>query len=175
MKTYSSIQFRTPFALKMAASFFTLLLMMAISSPASHASGTTKIDFVAAETLAPTGPPGRVWVSDDGVQHIRDLPVAGPVWGDINGTLKIVSNRNLNLLTGHGTAFGTAVLHIEWNGLVGTFEGRSEWKIEGFRVVTGQFVGHGTGDFAGMQMMANFFQTPTGTPLIGTILIPSGE
>lgn len=149
--------------------------MIAFSSSPSLANGTTKIDFIAAEILTPTGPPSRVWVSDDGVQHIRDLPVAGPVWGDLNGTLKLLSNRNLNLVTGHGTAFGAAILSVEWNGLVGTFEGRSEWKIEGFRIVTGQFVGHGTGDFAGMQMMANFFQTPTGAPLIGTILIPSGK
>ena len=174
MNIYRSTQTPFSFPRTLAASVL-LLLLVALLPPATHANGTTKIDFVAAEILAPTGPPGRIWVSDDGVQHIRDLPVAGPVWGDINGTLKLVSNRNLNLVTGHGTAFGTAILTVEWNGLVGTFEGRSEFKIECFRIVTGQFVGHGTGDFAGMQMMANFFQTPTGSPLIGTILIPSGE
>jgi hypothetical protein len=114
-------------------------------------------------------------VSDDGVQHIRNLPVAGPVWGDLNGRLILLSNRNLNLVTGHGTAFGSAVLEVEWNGLVGTFEGRCEWKTEGFRIVAGQFIGHGTGDFAGMQMQANFFNDATGSPLIGTILIPQGE
>jgi hypothetical protein len=157
-----------------------LLVIIFSSSFMSHASaaegnGAVKIDFVAEEALAPIGPPGRIWVSDDGVQHIRDLPVAGVVWGDINGALIIVSNRNLDLATGDGTAYGTAVLEVEWNGLIGTFEGRSQWKIEGFRIVAGQFIGHGTGDFEGMQMQANFFNTDAGNPLIGTILIPQGD
>jgi hypothetical protein len=180
MKTHKPTQARFPLGWNLAISLTSLMLVIAFSSPPSQASGAenngaVKIDFVAEEKLAPTGPPGRIWVSDDGVQHIRDLPVAGLVWGDINGTLTIVSNRNLDLATGHGTAYGTAILEVEWNGLIGTFEGRSEWKIEGFRIVAGQFIGHGTGDFEGMQMQANFFFTPAGTPLIGTILIPHGE
>ena len=115
-------------------------------------------------------------MSDDGVLHMRNLPVEGPVWGDINGQLEVFANINQDLATGDGTAFGTAVLEMEWNGLTGTFEGRSQWKYAGFLISAGQFVGHGTGDFEGMHMRANFFHDEDGrTPLIGTILNPYGE
>ena len=155
-----------------------LLVVICFSSWVSRAGGSAgngavKIDFVSEEALAPIGPPGKIWVSD-GVQHIRDFPLAGPVWGDLNGTLTTSFNVNLNLTTGDGTAFGTFVLEVEWNGLTGTFEGRASGKYEGFRI-SGQGIGHGTGDFEGMQMQAYFFNTATGTALIGTILIPHGE
>ncbi len=112
-------------------------------------------------------------MSHDGMQHIRDFPVAGPVWGDLNGTLTVIANINLNLATGDGTAHGTFILEVEWNGLIGTFEGRSQWKYDGFRIVAGQGTAHGTGDFEGLRMKANFFTAEDGrTPLIGTIFIP---
>jgi hypothetical protein len=139
----------------------------------------TKTEFEAQESLVPTGPPGKVWVSDDGVVHIRDLTVVGPVWGDIVGQLTVVANINQDTATGDGTAYGTAVLEVEsveWGDLSGTFEGRSQWKLAGGLIVTGQFVGHGTGDFEGMHMQANFFNAEDGTtPLIGTIHNPHGE
>src|SRR5688500_5581340 len=118
--------------------------------PTSHASGgATSFDFVAEELLTPFGPPGRIWMSGD-VQHIRDFPLAGPVWGDINGTLTTYFNITQNIITGDGTAFGTFSFAVEWNGLVGTFEGRATAKYEAF-IITGHGSGHGTGDFEGMQ------------------------
>lgn len=176
MKTYKPTQTRSPLALAAGVSITSLLLIIAFSSPVSHASGgATKIDFEAEEALAPIGPPGKIWVSDDGVQHIRDFPVAGPVWGDLNGTLTVIANINLDLATGDGTAFGTFVLDVEWNGLIGTFEGRSQWKYDGFLITNGQGSARGTGDFEGMHMQANFFNEDGGTPLIGTILIPHAD
>jgi hypothetical protein len=59
--------------------------------------------------------------------------------------------------------------------LVGTFEGRSQWKYSGFKVLIGQAIGHGTGDFEGMQFQGNFFDENDGTPLIGTIVIPNSD
>jgi hypothetical protein len=153
-------------------SLFMVLLAGSVSRASEEAD---RIDFESMESLVPLGPPGKVWTTGDGIQHIRDFAVSGPVWGDLNGTLTVVANINWNLATGDGTAFGTAVLTVEWNGLTGTFEGRSQWKYEGFLVVAGQFVGHGTGDFEGMQMQANFFNADGGTPLIGSILIPSED
>ena len=140
----------------------------------TEGNGAITIDFEAEERLAPTGPPERVWVSD-GIQHTRNAPVAGVVWGDINGTVTVLGNRNLDLATGHGSAHGVAVVEVEWNGLIGTFEGRSQWKLENFIIVDGQFVGHGTGDFEGMQMRAHFFNDSGRIPFSGTILIPGGE
>jgi hypothetical protein len=155
-----------------------LLVVICFSSWVSHAGGSAgngavKIDFVAQEALAPIGPPGKIWVSD-GVQHIRDFPLAGPVWGDLNGTLTTSFNVNLNLTTGDGTAFGIFILEVEWNGLIGTFEGRAQGTYDGF-LISGHGSGHGTGDFEGMQIQAFFFNTGTAVPLIGTILLPHGD
>ena len=157
-----------------------LLLFVLLSSVASRAgdaagNGAIIVPFEAEERLAPTGPPERVWVSDDGIQHTRNAPVAGIVWGDINGTITILGNRNLDLATGHGAAHAEAVVDVEWNGLTGTFEGRSQWKLEAFRIVDGQFIGHGTGDFEGMLMQAHFFNDSGRVPFTGTILIPGDD
>lgn len=168
MKTYRSINSRFLFAISKTLS----LAIFFFSAPLSGADESAETaNFEAAESLTPLGPPGKIWTSSDGVQHIRDFIVAGPVWGDLNGILTVVANINWDLVTGDGTGFGSAILQVEWNGLVGTFEGRSQWKYSGFKVLTGQFSGHGTGDFEGMQMKANFFDENGGTPLIGTILI----
>ena len=151
------------------------LIAVLVFAVVSVSAQSTMTDFVSEESLAPIGPPGRVWVSDDGIQHLRDFPVAGPVWGDLNGTLTVHANINWDLATGDGTAYGTAVLDAEWNGKTGTFEGRSQWKYTGFGVSDGQFVGHGTGDFAGMHMQANFYDNDWGTTsLVGTIHNPHG-
>src|SRR5688572_15228908 len=102
-----------PLGLKAAATITSLLLITVFSSPTSHASGgATSFDFVAEELLTPFGPPGRIWMSGD-VQHIRDFPLAGPVWGDINGTLTTYFNINQNIITGDGTAFGTFSFAVE--------------------------------------------------------------
>ncbi len=107
--------------------------------------------------------------------HLRDFPVAGPVWGDLVGQLTIVANVNQDIDTGDGAVCVTAVLDITWNGMTGIFEVRSQWKYTNFAVSTGQFVGHGTGDFEGMQMMANFHDEGDHTVLSGIILNPHGD
>ena len=173
MKIHKLGALRFPSARTSAVLTCSLLLLVLLSARHTNAAAT-KIDFEAAELLAPVGPPGKIWVSG-GIQHIRDFVVTGQVWGDLEGTLTVAANINWDLTTGNGTAFGTFLLAVEWNGLVGTFEGRSEWKYEGFRVLIGQATGQGTGDFEGMQLQANFFDTETGTPLIGTILIPNED
>jgi hypothetical protein len=152
------------------------LIAVLIVGTVSVAAKSTKTDFASEESLAPIGAPGRVWESD-GIQHIRDFPVAGPVWGELNGRLTVVANINWDLATGDGTAYGTAVLEVnDWNGLTGAFEGRSQWKYTGFAVTDGQFVGHGTGDFAGMHVKANFYDIDEDTTaLVGTIHNPHGE
>ena len=174
MRTYKPLYKLFPLAWKASTAAASLVLLLGISSPSSHAdTGAIKLHFVSEEILSPIGPPERIWMSGD-VQHIRNFPLAGPVWGDINGTLTTYFNVNLNLTTGDGTAFGIFILEVEWNGLRGTFEGRAQANYEGF-VISGHGSGHGTGDFEGMQMQAFFFQEDGRTPLIGTILIPGGE
>ncbi|HUS34627.1 MAG TPA: hypothetical protein VM680_04670 [Verrucomicrobiae bacterium] len=151
--------------------FIQIVSVLILLLSASRSAEAIKIEVVSEEKLRPIGPPGKIWVSDDGVQHTRDFPLAGPVWGDLNGTLTTSFNTNLNLTTGDGTAFGSFVLAVEWNGLVGTFEGRAEGKYEDF-VISGHGPGHGTGDFEGMQIHLYFFNEAGHVALIGTILIP---
>ena len=124
---------------------FALIAILALGTISASARAT-KTDFASQEVLAPIGPPGKSWVSDDGVVHLRDFPVAGDVWGELTGYI----------YTGDGTGHGAAFLEVEdFDGMQGTFEGRSQWKYTNGVVSEGQFVGHGTGDFEGMK----FFQT----------------
>jgi hypothetical protein len=64
---------------------------------------------------------------------------------------------------------------MEWNGMTGIFDGRSQWKYTNGLVSTGQFIGHGTGEFEGMQIMANLSDQEVHTVLAGTILDPHGN
>lgn len=153
-----------------------VLKIMLILSAIPAFAQATKSDFVYQEILIQTDPPGKVQVSDDDILHLRDLTVSGPVWGELNGQLTVVANINQDTYTGNGTRYGTATLNVtDWNGLTCAFEGRSQWKYTNGMVSTGQFVGHGTGDFEGMQMMANFYDQVDHMVLAGTILNPHGN
>ena len=59
--------------------------------------------------------------------------------------------------------------------MTGIFDGRSQWKYTNGLVSTRQLVGHGTGDFEGMHMKANFYDEGDITVLTGTILNPHGN
>ena len=163
---------RLPTVILMILALIAILTLGTISASAQ----ATKTDFASQERLAPIGPPGKSWVSDDGVLHLRDFPVAGPVWGELTGNLTVVANINQDIFTGDGTGYGTAFLEVDdFDGMQGTFEGRSQWKYTNGMVTKGQFVGHGTGDFDGMQVMANFYDEADYTVLSGTILSPHGD
>ena len=164
-----------PLKCLLALVFFVLIIMLSLGTVSAFAQAT-KSDFLSHEILIPTGPPGKSWVSDDGVLHLRDFTVSGPVWGELTGQVTVVANINQDIFSGNSTACGTAFLVVtEWNGLAGTFEGRSQWKYTNGLVSWGQFVVHGTGDFDGMQIMANFYNKSDHTVISGTILNPHGD
>lgn len=128
------------------------LLLVGATAWAAPATQTPVAGVWDNEVYGP--PPERMWIDEDGIQHIRGYWGGFDVIGDLNGTAGGVFNLNLDPL-GNGDAAGTLVQEVEWDGLTGTFEGRfsvtyTNWWSEG------QVVAHGTGDFEGMKLMVDF-------------------
>ncbi len=94
--------------------------------------------------------PGKQWVSEDGILHIRDSYWAGTEVGTL-GTSKFEDwlSFNINLATGEGTFSGNWLLTFEGRG---TFSGSATGKISQGYLITGMFIGtHATGEFEGIQ------------------------
>ena len=156
-----------------------LILIASLVFPVvSVTAKSTTTSFVAQESVAPVGPPERQWISEDGVLHVRNRPAEGTIWGDLNGTVTVISNINLDLATGNGTGHSTIIREGEWNGMTGSFEGRSQFTFVGFQFNEGQTTAHGTGDFEGLLMKVTFTSNPNDPSIfdvVGTILDPLGE
>lgn len=93
----------------------------------------------------------RLWVSDDGILHIRGGGHFGDVWGDLIGTLTYDGDINLNMETYDGTGVGLVCFSVNYGDLSGTFEGKMVLKVNS-GYITGMFVCHGDGDFEGMKL-----------------------
>ena len=124
-------------------------------------------------------PESRTWVSD-GISHVRNNFLAFSVTGDVNGTNYLLINSNTDIATGDGVMWATIVLDLEWNGMYGTFEGKSQNEVIGGGVLNQgrtHFVGQGTGDFEGMTMFAEYGSDPdVGGPVLrGTILVHNND
>ena len=120
-------------------------------------------------------PEFRTWDSGP-IRHVRNSYLAFSVTGDVNGTNHLVINSNTNIATGDGVMWSSIVLDLEWNGLHGTFEGKSQNQVTGGAVLNQtrtHFVGKGTGDFEGMTMFAEYGYDPdVGSAVLrGTILV----
>ena len=135
----------------------------------------TEVSGTMSHTGGGGGPPD--WVDDEGIAHWRDVVVTFEVQGDLAGTLTVIGNSNIHLLTGNGDEFGSFVLDVSYGDLQGTFEGRMSATVEGM-VSTASLVGHGNGDFEGMKLKLTLtlnWMAPFNAPFEGTILDPRGE
>lgn len=47
-------------------------------------------------------PPERFWIDDDGALHVHGFSAAGPMTGDIGGTIFFVQYEGIDTLTGEG-------------------------------------------------------------------------
>lgn len=100
--------------------------------------------------------PGKQWVSEDGILHIRDSYWLGTEVGTLgSSTYEDWVSFNIDLATGEGTLFGKWLLTFDTRG---TSSGSAQGKIN---MVTGQmsgiFIGtHATGEFEGMQKKGTF-------------------
>ena len=148
------------------SAFVGVLLLATIGLPA-HAATTTSFAATAVET--PSGEPARMWLDEDGILHIRGLPVSGPVSGDLEGTISILANLNLDLATGSGDLFGSLTLETS----VGTWDSHFSGTITG-GLASGEFVGKSPD---GRKIMGTFTERasePGTVDFEGVILNPKG-
>jgi len=138
-----------------------LTLSLTMAFPTATSAKATKVQICALQTSEVVDT-GNVWFTENfTVMHIRgeiergtieptDNPDCDPTF--TNGTIEMVVNINLNLITGEGTVFGTHVItsnesDASW---VGSFTGQI--KETGF---SGKSISHGSGDWEGYFEKAN--------------------
>ena len=94
--------------------------------------------------------PGKQWVSEDGILHIRDSYWVGTEVGTLGSSiLEDWLSFNIDLATGEGTFNGNWLLTFEGRG---TFSGSAAGKISLGYLINGMFIGtHATGEFEGVQ------------------------
>jgi hypothetical protein len=136
---------------------FLALLLLALSTAllavAPVVAKATRTQFEAIEATCNIVP-GDVTVTGN-VLHIRgQINTNRVIASDVTqtGTNTVVVNVDLNLVNGHGAAYGT--FSLDPDAFTGTWEGSFSGHISRF-VFTGQAVGHGTGDLSGQKVMVD--------------------
>lgn len=133
----------------MAAIIALLVLLMATPVMAAPA---TKTPFRAAGSFIPgIIDTGKVWITKDGIQHVKGAISEGTVSGDISGTFRLVSYETVNLNTGDGTNHGKFTLIVNGED---TFEGSFQSTVT-MNTFSGTFVGRGTGMYRGQKIMGS--------------------
>ena len=101
--------------------------------------------------------PGKMWVTDN-ILHIRDQIYVSPVSGDLEGTITVIFNANIDQTTGNGPLHGSFTFETTCNvctpaGLSGTFTGHFSGKSTAGKL-SANIVSQGSGGFAGMILRA---------------------
>ncbi len=120
--------------------------------------------------------PGKQWVSEDGVLHIRDSYWVGTEVGTLgSSTLEDWLSLNVDLATGKGNFYGHWQLTFKEGS---TFSGTATGKISLGYLINGMFIGtHATGEFEGVQKKGSldgYLTDPTHMTLdaAGTVYYP---
>lgn len=120
--------------------------------------------------------PGKQWVSEDGILHIRDSYWVGTEIGTLgSSTLEDWLSLNVDLATGEGNFYGHWLLTFEGRG---TFSGSATGKISLGYLINGMFIGtHATGEFEGLQKKGSlngYLSDPTHMVLdaVGSVYYP---
>jgi hypothetical protein len=120
--------------------------------------------------------PGKQWVTEGGILHIRDSYWVGKEVGTLgNGTFEDWLSFNINLATGEGTFSGHWLLTYEGRG---TISGSARGTISMGYLINGMFIGtHGTGEFEHVQKKGSLngmLVDPTHTEIeaVGTVFYP---
>ena len=144
-------------------SFLAAAAVQLVASPAM--ARATKTPFSAMETSVPVQE-GKTWVSGH-IFHVRGEVDAGPVTGDLDGTITIHVNLNVDMNTGKGELYGTFTIATDAVSWSGHFTGAISGPLS-----SGRFGGQGTD---GIKLMGHFTQTGENTfDLSGVILDPHG-
>jgi hypothetical protein len=97
--------------------------------------------------------PGKLWITEDGILHIKGAVGEGPLSGDIPGTMMFTLNAEIDLNTGVGVMHGKYVAYAEY----GDFEGTYRTENTGVVNYEGTAVAQGTDAYEGMVMRTSFW------------------
>jgi len=120
--------------------------------------------------------PGKQWVTEDGILHIRDSYWKGTEVGTLgSGTFEDWLSLNINVATGEGTFSSHWLLTYEGRG---TISGSARGTISMGYLINGTFIGtHGNGEFEHVQKKGSLDGYLAGPTLIvldavGTVYYP---
>jgi hypothetical protein len=148
--------------------------MMSLATAPSAVGVTERIATSGTDTFVALVDPGREWVTEDGVYHVRgwiaEYVTSDALYGE--GSLLIVASWNLDLTTGNGPLWGT--MHYEFPTADGGFEGTWNAKFSTF-VWSGKSQGTGFGSLEGWQLRQDIQSTgPGGDVYTGFVFDPGG-
>jgi hypothetical protein len=119
---------------------------------------------------------GKMWVTDN-ILHIRDQIYVSPVSGDLEGTITVIFNADIDQTTGNGPLHGSFTFETTCNvctpaDLSGTFRGHFSGKSTAGKL-SANTVSQGSGEFAGMTLrtLAEDTNGPEVTEYNGVILV----
>ena len=120
--------------------------------------------------------PGKQWVTQNGILHIRDSYWKGTEVGTLgSGTFEEWLSLNINSATGEGTFSSHWLLTYEGHG---TISGSARGTISKGYLINGTFIGtHGTGEFEHVQKKGSLNgmlvdSTHTEIEAVGTVFYP---
>lgn len=154
--------------IKISTVFMLLSLLAAGFAITVEAEDTnrTPVEFCAAITYGIEW--GHYWKSD-GIAHLRDRIVAGPLYGDLSAHFTMVLNYMINLVDrgeepsmrrGDGNMWGEMTYIIQDGS--GTWECKYHGTTEGVNghaLCSGSVTCHGTGAFEGQLLLADYVET----------------
>lgn len=159
------------------------LLVLCVIAPVK-AAPATKTPFTAKATYWPTGVVSRLWITEDGILHMKGGEYEGYITGisdpDMSGPFWYVQDLVLDLNTGEGSVNTKGT--VSYPG--GTFETSSVGEITPINATHSYFagtsLGFGTGDYEGQIVFSSnegefaLFIYPVEMDMEGIVLSPKG-
>ncbi len=136
--------------------FALLLIGSAIAAPKDKPPRAEKTTFTSRIILgAGVASQGEQMITETGILYVKDAISTGYIEADpdspISGSIWTVLSGSIDLNTMLGSFNGKWIITNE----EGTFEGSVVGIVE-VAIVSGKFVGHGTGDFEGQKIRGSF-------------------
>jgi hypothetical protein len=129
-----------------AVSFVLCFILFFSANSFTLQAKSTKTTYDCSWELHTVGGPAKMWETP-GFTHIRSWLHEGYLTGDLDWDILYDGNNNLDLATFTGVGWGPISFITD----SGTFDGKMVLHFENF-YITGKFVCHGTGGFAGMHL-----------------------